>query len=218
MNLYSAYDYLAFIIPGGLTVGAVYIAFWGWPQAEPGASALVILLGLAFLVGQVLASIGAWLQPVAWGHAPGSIVDPLWGVFGKGATYSEAEAEQVVRELEGHFGPGLSRNRLYQLAYTELQQSGKEGRLAVLNSQIGMCRNSVAGFLVAAVAQIVAIMAGPTLPNAGLLTAAYALGAGVFVARYKRFWGQFGDNVIRGFRVSAHAARNGQETKAVPPV
>jgi hypothetical protein len=208
MNLYSAYDYLAFIVPGGFTVGAVYLAFWGWPQAEPGASALVILLGLAFLVGQVLASVGAWLQPIAWGHRPGSPIDPLWGVFGHGGTYSEAESEQVVRELEGHFGSGLGQKRLYQLAYTDLQQSGKEARLVVLNSQMGMCRNSVAAFLAAAVAQAAAVVAGPTISNSRWLIAAYLLGASVFVARYKRFWRQFGDNVIRGFRVSAHRRRN----------
>ena len=84
MNLYSAYDYLAFIVPGGLTVGATYLAFWGWPQAEPGASSLVILLGLAFLVGQVLASVGAWLLPISWGHMPGSRVDPLSGALWEG--------------------------------------------------------------------------------------------------------------------------------------
>jgi hypothetical protein len=190
----------------------VYLAFWGWPQTEPGASALVFLLGLAFLVGHMLASVAAWLQPVVWGHAPGGSSDPLWGVFGHGGTYTDVEADRVARELERHYGAGLSRRRLYGLAYTDLQQAGKEARLVSLNSQIAFCRNAAVAFLVAAVAQGVGTVAGRGVLDGGWLVAAYLLGACMFAARYKRFWRQFGDNVIRGFRVLAKT-----QTRPSPP-
>jgi hypothetical protein len=201
MNLYSAYDYLAFIIPGGLTLGALIVAVFGLPPQEPGASAMVVLLGLAFLVGHVLATVASWAQPIAWGHAPGQAANPLWGVFGRGGVYSAAEAESLVAELEKRYGPGLHSKRLYQLAYTELQQREKEGRLMPLNSQIGFCRNASVALVFAAVAQLGGELGNVATPGTFWLLPTYVLAALVFAARYKRLWRQFGDNVLRGFRV-----------------
>jgi hypothetical protein len=201
MNLYSAYDYLAFVIPGGLAISGLVVGVFGLPTAEPGASAMVGLLGLAFLIGHVLATIGSWAQPVAWGHAPGHTADPLWGVFGSRAVYSADEAEELVHELQTKYGTGLSAGRLYQLAYTDLQQAGKENRLLTLNSQIGFCRNTTIALIVAFLAQIVGELAAIATPGTSWLVPTYLAVCLVFIARYKRLWRQFGDNVLRGFRV-----------------
>ncbi|HEU5205375.1 MAG TPA: hypothetical protein VFU17_13875 [Candidatus Limnocylindrales bacterium] len=91
--------------------------------------------------------------------------------------------------------------RLYQLAYTEIQQTGKAGRLNTLNSQIGFYRNAAAALILAAVlhagVQVFGEAKLPIYPWVPL----YA-GCGVlFAFRYRRYWRQFGDNVIRGIRV-----------------
>ena len=201
MNLYSAYDYLAFIIPGGLTIGAFVVAVFGLPTQEPGTSAMVVLLGLAFLIGHVLATVGSWAQPIAWGHTPWDAPDPLWGVFGRGGVYSADEAKSLVADLEKRYGIGHTPRRLYQLAYTELQQTEKEGRLVPLNSQIGFCRNATVSLGVATLAELGGELGNVATPGTLWLLPTYFLAALIFAARYKRLWRQFGDNVLRGFRV-----------------
>jgi len=203
MNLYSAYDYLAYIIPGGMVVGGLQVAIWGWPTNEPSTSALVLLLGLAFIVGHLVATVAAWAQSIVWGHRPGLRPDPLWGVKGSRGVYTNDEWAIVVRQFEARYGTGYTDSRLYQLAYTDLQQQGLEGRLTSLNSQIGFARNAGTALVIMAAVHAGAAQGFEPARSTLILIPAYLVAAAVFVGRYRRTWQQFGDNVVRGFRASA---------------
>lgn len=201
MNPYSVYDYLAYVIPGGTVLVATQLAFAGWPSSEPGNVGLVALLAAAFLVGHGTAALAAFFEPLVWRHRPGAPVSPLWGLEGPGGVYDSDEIEKIQGELAKRYGPGLGLKRLYQLAYTDLQQRGKDQRLLTLNSQIGFHRNSAAALAVAVVVQASAILARREATGTWAVASVYAAGVLVFAIRYKRYWRQFGDNVIRGFRV-----------------
>jgi hypothetical protein len=88
----------------------------------------------------------------------------------------------------------------YNLAYTELQQAGKDHQLKVMNQQIGFYRNmSFACLLAAGMVAYLAIGGHTHLP--WLPWAAFFLvTAALFAYRYRRFWRNFGDNVVRGIR------------------
>jgi hypothetical protein len=201
MNLYSAYDYLAYVIPGGLVLGASFFAFLGLPSAEPGASWLLVLLAAAFLIGHVIATLAAWLQPIVWGERPGTAPDPTWGMFDSSGRSKISRAVDLEAELARRYGPRDDLPTLYGLAYTELQQNRKEGRLIALNSEIGFARNAAVALLSGAVIDVAASLAKHHPLDAPWLPVLYLVGSGVFVARYRRIWRQFADNVVRGFRV-----------------
>jgi hypothetical protein len=199
MNLYSAYDYLAFVVPGGVVIFAIIASTQGLPTSDIGVGILVVGLGGSFLVGHVLAAIASFLEPLAWGHRPGSRVEPLWGQDGPNG-YGP-ELDNLASDLTERYGEGHDLRRLYQLAHTEIQYAGKDERLRLLNSQLGFYRNAAVAFLVAAIAQLIVYVRGTpkidTWPWIGL----YLMFAILFIFRYRRFWRQFADNVIRGFRV-----------------
>jgi hypothetical protein len=76
MDRYSAYEFLAYLLPGGVVVFASWIGLQGWPTTEPGATSLVFLLAGSFFVGQAVAAVASLLEPVLWGHPPGTPRDP----------------------------------------------------------------------------------------------------------------------------------------------
>ena len=75
----SAYEYLAFLLPGG-ALTLIALAVYGTPMTEPGVASFAVLLGVAFVVGHAVAAIASSLQPMLWGHGPRTATDPLWGV------------------------------------------------------------------------------------------------------------------------------------------
>lgn len=201
MNLYSAYDYLAFVIPGGIVLLQFTVGV-GHAIGDPGAGAILLLLAAAFLVGHAVAAIASRLQPLAWGHRPGRPPDPLWGLGG-GRPYSAEEITGLKQELEARYGTGLTLLRLYQLAYTEIQHVGKDARLVTINSQIAFYRNAAVGLLIAAGLALVLQVTGRSTIDAWLTVPVYVFGAALFLDRYRAFWSQFADNVVRGFRILA---------------
>ena len=198
MSLYSPYDYLAFVIPGVVVLFQIVIGS-GREIGDPGAGLIILLLAAAFLIGHAVAAVAGWLQALAWGRPPGRRPDPLWGF-----AYTGAELAQLTRELEARYGAGLSLTRLYQLAYTEIQHVGKDARLQTINSQIAFYRNAAASLLVAAaLAAFQAATGQASSVDPRVLIPGYLLGALLFIDRYRVFWTQFGDNVVRGFRILA---------------
>lgn len=200
MDRFSPYEYLAFLLPGGLLTMAAWIAMGGSVLPDPGAGLLAILLGVAFVIGHAVASIASWLEPVAWGHRPGQRPDPLWGAFGEGRRYTEADRPRLEGEFRDRFGVPDGLPTLYALGYTRLQQLKLDGHLQVLNQQIGFYRNTAAACLLAAGLHL-CVRIREIGSNDVLLLAAYAAGLALFTARYRRFWTYFSDAVIRGVRL-----------------
>jgi hypothetical protein len=200
VNPYSAYEWLSFLVPGGVILFSAFFGWKGWPYHEPGATALVGILGAAFAVGQLNAAVSSWIEPVLWRHRPGSRQDPAWGMFGDRGTYPEEERARILTKLQARYGQEVDFLRGYNLAYTELQQAAKVDRLDQLNREIGFHRNMTTACIVSAAwvagYAIVGRQALPAMP--WLLI--FILAALLFAYRYRRFWRRFGDYVIRGFK------------------
>jgi hypothetical protein len=198
VNPFSAYEWLSFLIPGGVFLFAAFYGWKGWPYPEPGAAVLTGILAASFAVGHAVAAVASWLEPVIWLHLPGTRQNPEWGMFGSGGTYDDAERVLVVADLRVRYGDVDFRTG-YNLAYTELRQAGNDAALAIVNQQIGFYRNmsmsAAAGTL---------IVVGYWAVGRDALPVAWALFLGtaaiLFAYRYRRFWRRFGDEVIRGFR------------------
>jgi hypothetical protein len=196
---FSPYEYFSYLFPGATVLGAYYFASFGPPEKEPGAVVALAVIGIAFVLGHAVAAVASWLEPTLWGHAPGGKTDQTWGMFGRNGTYQESEREAITAALGQRYG-SIPFRSAYNLAYTELQQAGKDHQLKVMNQQIGFYRNmSFACLLSAIIVAYVAVMGHkypPWLPWVPFFLVSTAL----FTYRYRRFWRYFGDNVVRGIR------------------
>jgi hypothetical protein len=200
MDRFSPYEYLAFLLPGGLLLLAVSVVFEGWPPPDPGAGLLVILIGLAFVVGHAVASVASWLEPVAWGHLPGQRPNPFWGTIGKRGQYSETDRSQVEQDFRDRLGATGDLPAIYALGYTKLQQLKLDAHLQVLNQQIGFYRNTATACLLAILLELSTGVFAVGTP-VGSRVALYGAGLALFATRYRRFWRYFTDAVIRGVRL-----------------
>jgi hypothetical protein len=199
VNPYTAYEYLSFILPGGLITSTAFYGYFGWPYDEPGATYLVGILAVSFVVGHINAGIASWLEPVIWFESPGGRTDPTWGMFTARGPYSDQDRERIEEVVCREFGDPNFRVA-YNLAATEMRRRGEAGFLDILNSQIGLYRNLGVASVLATCIVAYFNMAGwhhlPALPWVAVLPAA----AVVFFYRYRRFWVRYGDCVVRGAR------------------
>jgi hypothetical protein len=196
---FSAYEWLSFLLPGGLFLFAAFYGWNGWPYPEPGAAALTGILAASFAVGHAVAAVASWLEPCIWLRRPGSRQEPDWGMFGRGGTYDSAERERIMTDLRKRYGADVDFRKGYYLAYTQLRQAGKDAALVIANQQIGFYRNmtfaALAGAMIIVGYWAVGRAALPVVWALFLATAAI-----LFAFRYRRFWRRFGDEVVRGIR------------------
>lgn len=196
MNPYSAYEYIGIIVPGGSILAVAFYGWFGWPYAEPGGTALVGILALAFVVGTANNAAAAKIQSVWLGQLPWQVADPFHGLFGKGRHWPDrATVEQAFKERLGH--PALEFGQLYRLGQARLRQAGKADTLDHLNQQIALHRGMAFASLVCTVLVITYWMLGkdhlpivPWVPILAVATVLFALG-------FRRFWRWYGDHVIR---------------------
>jgi hypothetical protein len=202
MDRFSPYEYLAYLLPGGVVVFAAWIAVAGWPASEPGATGLVVLLSAAFVVGHGIASVASWLEPLAWGHLPGQRANPLWGLFGHRGRYPDDERKAIEADFQSRIrSQSASFEILYGLGYTKLQQLKLDAHLQVLNQQIGFSRNTATACIVAVAVHGVYLAMGEAVLPAWPWLLLYTAGLVLFTARYRRFWVHFADAVVRGVRL-----------------
>ena len=197
MSNYSVYDFLSFVLPGGLVMLAYHV-FAGEPRPSSiDAGVLVVLTGVAFVIGHGIAAIASWLEPIAWGRRPGTHFDATWSLD---TAYSSRELSAIHSSLSARYQVDDTLARLYSLAYTELQQAEKGAFLATLNSQIGFYRNTAMACLISSGLILWAAYQQGATPLA-IVGIGGAAGGVLFVWRYRRFNARFGDNVVRGIRV-----------------
>jgi len=192
------YEYLSFILPGGLVLFTALIGFRGWTWAEPGASALAGLVAAAFVIGQLVTAVAAWLEPLAWKRKPGSRQQSLDGLFGGGGYYTEAERPEIERLLQAGWGEGQSLQICFDLAYTSLQQSGKDQLVQKMNQELAFNRNMAGATIVSFVIVAIAWITEHDGLEPALWLPALAVATGLFVYRFRRYWRRFAHNVIRG--------------------
>jgi hypothetical protein len=196
---FSPYEYFSYFFPGATVFGAYYFASFGPPDKEPGAAVALGVIGIAFVLGHAVAAVASWLEPILWGHVPGGKTDPTWGMFGRKGTYEESEQEAITIALTQRYG-NMPFRSAYNLAYTELQQAGKDHQLKVMNQQIGFYRNMSFACLLSAVIVAYVAIEGHTHLHMLPWAPFFLVSAALFSYRYRRFWRNFGDNVVRGFR------------------
>ena len=135
----SLYDHLAFVVPGATILFVAIYGYAGWPWDEPGAAGALGLVVASFVVGYVNAAIGNWVEPSFLGGRPGGRSDPLWGTLSGASHYDQAEKDAAERLLRNRYGD-VPLHLGYRLAYTELQQRGKDGALQLMNQHLGFTR------------------------------------------------------------------------------
>ena len=201
----SLYDYLAFVVPGATILFVAVYGYDGWPRGEPGGAGTLGLVAASFVVGYINAAIGNWLEPVLLGGRPGAWPSSLWGTLRGPSRYDEADRAVIERALMNRY-PGVSPEVAFRLAYTELQQSGRDGPLKLMNQHLGFTRGMATASLVGLTLNVgFALTAGTRLPIL-IWGPVLALGAFAFIARYRRFWRHFGDHVLRGMMTTASSA------------
>lgn len=200
----SLYDYLAFVIPGATILFVAVYGYYGWPWGSPGTTATLGLIAGSFVVGYVNAALGNWIEPLLLGNRPGGRADPLWGTLGASSHYNETQKSDYSKRLQDRYGTTTDRAG-YSLAYTELQQRNLDGRLQLMNQHIGFTRGMATACATALLIDAgLAATSGSHLPLA-LWAPVLTLSAAAFVARYRRFWRRFGDNVLRGVTASCQS-------------
>lgn len=207
MNPYSAYEYLSFILPGGVLLFASFYGYHGWHWKEPGATALVGILAACFVVGHANAAVAQYCQPLLWRQRPSNRSSSEWGMFGPhGAFPAEDDRDRVRAGLDAAY-PGLSFQQAFNSAVGKIRDS--DDHLKVLNSQIGLYRNLTAASLLSLVLVVYYNLSShrhlPLLPWVPILVAVTLL----FANRYRHFWRRYGAHVIYSVRNRAadHAAQ-----------
>lgn len=202
VSFLSVYDYLSYILPGGVVLIAGWYSFFNAKYQEPGAFAAIILIVAAYILGQAAAVIWYWLEPIAWGHLPFRQVDRTWGLIGRNCAYPEDQRGAIEATFKTRYGPQAFQSN-YDLGYTEIQQSGKGDFLAILNQQIGLFGHLSAACLIGVVLVAGALMSGKGSANGLGWAALLIFGTLLFGVRYKHFWMRFGDQVVRQVRLMA---------------
>lgn len=196
----SLYDYLGFVLPGATVLATAIYGYDGWRWGEPGASAVLALVGASFIVGYLNAALGNVLESAALGGRVGSRPDSLWGTMRGHRSYDEAAIKRFSNLLGRRYG-GHSDDVGYRLAYTELQQRGLDAPLRLLNQHIGFCRGMMTACVVALGFVVVYAVDGRSYLDWRLWVPTFMVAAVLFAIRFRRFWARFGDSVLRGIAV-----------------
>lgn len=183
----SPYRYLTFLLPGALVVFVGIYGWAGWPWGEPGAGLLLALSAASFMTGHVVVAVANVLQPVWFGHRPGTRLESSEGLFDKGARFAGDEAA-VRGAFKKEYPQLTSFDGQFGAAYVEAQKGPLAGKLLSLVEEIGYYRSMAAGSCIAAVLVVIYALAGkshlPIWPWLGVL----ACSCFAHAYRLKRFW------------------------------
>jgi hypothetical protein len=196
MNGYSAYEFFGIVVPGGSIVAVAFYGWFGWPYPEPGATALVGILALAFVTGTANNAAAARIQSIWLGQLPWHDPDPFHGLFGPNNPWPERGlVEQAFRDRLGH--PELGFEQLYRVSQARLRQDGKAETLDHLNQQITLHRGmALASLICTSVVCAYGLLDKdhlPVFPWVPLLL----LGTLLFALGFRRFWCWYGQHVVR---------------------
>ncbi len=198
MTEFKLYDYLSFILPGALVLGSAIYAFLGWPWDEPGVAGTTGLIAASYVVGHLNSAIAVALQPLAFGRGFGSRPPTTHGLFGERGHFNEDEEAEIRALFDEHFGPELSFETQYDLAYTLIQHHEADQILRSMNEQIGFYRSMASASLIAIILVIAGALFGKNHLDPWLAGTLLAVATGLFVYRFRWFWTRFGHNVVRG--------------------
>lgn len=197
MNRFSPYEYLGFIVPGGLVITVAYYGLYGMPEPEPGVTVLVGLVGAAFLTGHLVAAIANVLAPIAWGRRPGNDPPSHEGLFDKHGYLAATSPDETLSVFDDRLGKQDNLSAAFKAGAKRMRDAGRGAQLHVFNQQIGFYRNTATGSLLSflLVGGYAAFGNGPQPLPFTVWGPVFALATWLFTSRYKRFWRYYGREV-----------------------
>lgn len=197
MDRFSPYEYLGFVVPGGLVCVVAFYGAYGWPYDEPGATYLVGILAAAFVVGHLVAGLANFVAPVLWGRWPWDEPRSHDGAFDRNQYLHGYDKSKVLAVFEERVGPRPDLDRAFKAAAKRMHAGARAKRLDIFNQQIGFYRNTATACLISLALIIVFELAEPTARNlpAPLWAPVFAVSTAVFARRYRRFWRLYGREV-----------------------
>jgi hypothetical protein len=201
MDKLDIYQYISFILPGGLVLATVLYGFEVVPtNVSPSATVLILLTAAAFVVGHLNVAVANFLQPLVWGKRPGSWPPSTAGLFGKRGRYDEAQQQRIEKKFEQLFPDASSIQQRFNIGYTLLRQEQLDGQLQILNPQIGFYRNMATAAVLSLGILIAASATGHDHLNPRIWIPLNLVALLLLVSRFRRFWTRFGDEVVRGIQ------------------
>lgn len=206
----SPYRYLTFLLPGALVAFVAIYGWKGWPWGEPGAGVLLGLSAGSFMTGHVVVAIANLLQPVWFGHSPGTRLESSEGLFAKGGRFADDESAvrnafkaqyPQLKSFEGQFGA----------AYVETQKGPLAAKLLSLVEEIGYYRSMAAASSMAALLVILYALAGKTHLPVWPWAAVLACACFAHAYRLRRFWRYVAEYVTADLLARATSSEHANE-------
>lgn len=190
----SPYRYLTFLLPGALLLFVILYGWSGWSYGEPGAGALLGLSIASFVTGHVLAAVANFFQPIWWGHAPGSRLKSMEGLFDKAGRYADSRAEVLAAFNKQH--PQVSNfEAQFGAAYQAAQKGPLAAKLLSMVEEIGYYRSMATASAVSCLLLVIFnCLDHHHLPLWPWLTV-FVLSTGAHAYRFRRFWRYVGEYV-----------------------
>lgn len=191
----SPYEYLTFLIPGALILLTIVFGWNGWPHGEPGAGTILGLSVASFVVGHGVAALANLIQPVWWGHRPGSPLRSDEGLFDKGARY--ANSKEKVAEAFAAVAPRVTDfESRFGIAYAQAQTRPLSSKLERLVEQIGYYRATATACVLALVLTVAFNLVGRDHLPVFLWVPVFIVLAILHAYRFRRFWRYLAEYVV----------------------
>lgn len=145
LSLFSLYDLLGFILPGGLFTAATYWAFEGLPH-EPGGAITLGLIALFFIVGELVQGVavvweGPYWKRVTW-PSERLMEEPSEGR----SVLNDTIKTMINAHLAASYGDNIAKLSVqskFALARAELRARGLDARSELLNARYSLARGLV---------------------------------------------------------------------------
>ena len=213
MEKLTLYDYLGFIVPGGLVLATIVYGFdLASFREAPASTGMVLLAAAAFVIGHLNAAIANYLQSAAWGKKPGTRLPSSTGLFGKRGLHEEPAQQGIEQDFERQFPQGQDFQQRFDLGYTLLRQKKLDTSAQIMNQQLGFYRNTSASVLVSLLIVTVAAFTGHNTLDWWLWLPVGLVAEALLIFRFRRFWVRFGNEIIRGVQAYQSAPSGSEES------
>jgi hypothetical protein len=192
-SLFSLYDFLGYVLSGGILLVGAWWAFDDLPS-DIGTAAVFGLIGLSYAVGHAVQSLANLWEGLLWKRS--GLPSTTRMTPGADGAYADVLRKIIHERIKGDTGADeLATPDAFQVARAELRRQELDGRAELMNTMYALCRGltTTAGVLL-----IVFIAAGfvtgdwqRLLIGAGVMVIAVVL----YAKRAVRYSYRFADQV-----------------------
>lgn len=199
-SLLGLYQILAVALPGAVAVGGAYYAVAGLPT-DPSAAALIGLLVLFYVAGNVVQGVAVLWEAPYWRRA-GGVPSTCRMTNGDSKAYDPALRSVIQDQLDRLLGTDTAAIPVpdrFALARAELRRRSQDSRAEGFNAIYGLSRGLVTAGVLVLVLMLACVAAGEDVQR-NLIAAAVVAASGIFVfVRFRRFSFYFADQVWHDF-------------------